>query len=614
MPSRRRAAVASAVSLGLAGALAWATVQEPATVPVTTLADGRDYGIGQLLRDADAVDFAGKTHALRDLRGETATVLAMFDLSCPLAKKWRPELARIEDDFADRGVRFVFIDSTGLDTAEDVAAEAKRLGLDGPILDDAGRTLAKTIGAETSTDMVVLDAAGTRVYRGAIDDQYGLQHTRAEATETYLRDALAAVVDGRPVETPATRAPGCVLDLADVEVAEVAPTYHNRISRIIAQNCQSCHRDGGVAPFALEDYASVKKRAGMIRYVVDNNIMPPWPAGENADHAGFANDRRLSDADIAAILAWADAGGPQGDPADAPLPPSFPDAAGWTIGEPDLVVALPEPQQVKADGFMPYRYLRVPAGLTQDKWVRAMQVRPTAPEVVHHVLVFAVPPEDLDGSPEARYRLRRRFATEAGYFTAYVPGNDRVELPDGLARKIKAGSEIVFQIHYTPNGEATVDQTELGLVFADEPPERESRVYGITDHRLNIPPGAAAHEESASLDISRDVTLLSLMPHMHLRGKSFTYTLTTPDGQTRTLLDVPAWDFNWQFAYRLAKPLAVPKGSRIDVVAQFDNSPDNPFNPDATQRVRLGEQTTDEMLIGYIEYYRNDEPVEVESQ
>ncbi len=594
----------------LAGAIG-----EVGTVPRTAMiVEGDGMRVGRLIPNMGVQAFDGTSHDLHALLGETATVFVMTDLTCPLSGKWRPEVARIASSWRDQGVRFVFVNPTAMDTAEQMEAEFKRLGIHGVAIDDRDRTLTATLGATSTTDVLLLDSAGTLRYRGAVNDQYGLGHAKQEATVHYLNDAIAAVVENRTPSVDATLAPGCVIDLTGAKAVEPELTYHGRISRIVADSCVSCHSEGGVGPFALDTYEAVARRAAMIGFVVDEGIMPPWPAAPlPAGHVGFSNNRALPEADKAAIREWIDAGKPQGDPGNAPLPREQGlAAASWAIGEPDAIFSLPEPQQVNAEGQMSYRYIRVPANFDSDRWVKAIQVKPTAPEVVHHVLVFAVPPEDLDGSDEARYRLRQRFRENAGYFAAYVPGNDHVIFRDGFAKKIEAGSEIIFQIHYTPNGKATVDQCSVGIVFADEPPAREVRVHGIADTRLNIPAGEARHEESTSLPITRDIHLLAVMPHMHLRGSSFRYELTTPDGKTTTLLDVPRWDFNWQLAYRFNEPLAVPQGSRIDVFATYDNSPENPANPDPTAQVGWGDQTDDEMLIGYIEYYRDDEAVGVE--
>ncbi len=332
--------------------------------------------------------------------------------------------------------------------------------------------------------------------------------------------------------------------------------------------------------------------------------MPPWFAAlpESTD-AGlaihWANDRSLADEDRQDLLSWIDGGIPEGNPADAPLPRQYP--AEWEIGEPDLELQIPKSFAVKADGRMPYQHARVETGLTEDRWIQAVEIRPTNPAVVHHVLVFVL---------NAEAESEREIDEEAGFFAAYVPGNTFQVYPEGFAKKLPAGSRLVFQLHYTPNGTATSDQTRLGIVFSDKPPKHMIRNAGISNHRIAIPPGASNHQETASLNVPADVRLLAFMPHMHLRGKAFRYDLVLPDGQRELLLDVPRYDFNWQLEYRLSEPLDVSQGSRIELAGWYDNSDQNPANPDPSTTVRWGPQTDDEMMLGYVEYVLRNETLD----
>ena len=331
--------------------------------------------------------------------------------------------------------------------------------------------------------------------------------------------------------------------------------------------------------------------------------MPPWFAAPTAagQHSPWGNDRSLAERDRAELLAWLDAGKPLGNPADAPLARSFPKE--WEIGTPDAIVQLPNPIEIKATGTMPYQVVTVESGLTEDKWVRGFEIRPTAREVVHHVLVFVQEPGKIGG----RARSGGEEDENGGFFAAYVPGNNHNVLPDGFAKHLPAGAKIRFQIHYTPNGTATRDQLKLGLIFAKEAPEHTVRVAGIGNHRLNIPPGAAHHPESAVIPLPADVKILGFTPHMHLRGAAFRYEAILADGTVRTLLDIPHYDFNWQLNYRYAEPIALARGGKIRATGWFDNSTGNPANPDPTKTVHWGPQTYDEMMLGYVEYYLPDE-------
>ncbi|MEM7560971.1 MAG: redoxin, partial [Planctomycetota bacterium] len=391
----------------------------------------------------------------------------------------------------------------------------------------------------------------------------------------------------------ATTSPGCELFYEQPIEVKTTVTYHNRISRIIQANCIECHRDGGIAPIALETYAQVKDYAGMIRSVVRREVMPPWFAEpqaksdqEGADVLHWANDRSLSDQDKKDLFAWIESGAPEGDSDDAPLPKSFP--GGWLIGKPDREFAFRQPVPVKATGIMPYKHITVETNLDEDKWVRAIEVRPGKLDVVHHVIVSVKAGEG-------------EFDERDGYWGAYVPGNSTLVYPEGYGRRLPKGAKLRFQMHYTPNGTATEDVTRIGIIYCKEPPKHEVRVAGIANPKINIPAHASHHPEEASVTLPSDVEVLAFLPHMHLRGKAALYELES-DGETEKLLDIPRYDFNWQLRYRLAEPRTLQQGDTIRFTAWYDNSKNNPANPNPNTNVDWGQQTEDEMHLGYVEY------------
>ena len=323
--------------------------------------------------------------------------------------------------------------------------------------------------------------------------------------------------------------------------------------------------------------------------------MPPWFAAppESGESSPWANDHSLSERDRSDLLAWLESSDrPLGDPADAPEALVFSDE--WSIGEPDLVISASRAYAIPATGVMPYQYDRVRVELEEDRWVRGYEIQPSERDVVHHVLVHVFEP----GS-----RVTRTGEGGVGYWAAYVPGNAAHVFPVGFARKLPAGATIQFQIHYTPSGEAKKERLRMGLLFAEERPEFEVRTLPVVDRVLRIPPGEPAHVEGTEKKIGFDLPVLGFMPHMHTRGAAFRYAVTYPDGERETLLDIPRYDFNWQLRYELRKPKLIPRGSTIEVTGVFDNSERNRANPDPTRTVRWGAQTSDEMLIGYIEYF-----------
>ena len=512
-----------------------------------------------------------------------ATVLALVSTTCPISKRYVPELIRLAQKFSAEGVEFHFLTTT---KTEDPAT----LNLPGQIHPGENQSMLAALGATCSTDVFVLDAAQTLVYRGAIDDQYGLGYNKPEATQHYLTQALEALLAKTEISTPATEAPGCALDVAPVAASTTGETYHNRISRIIQTNCLECHQQGGVAPFQLETLDQVKAKAGMIRKVVEKGTMPPWMAAPvaNATHSIWAGDRSLMAEDRTALLNWLSNGKPEGVASEAPLPRQ--PHQEWMIGTPDTIYQIPQPIAVKAEGVMPYQNVTIETNLTEDKWVQSWEVQPTAREVVHHVLVFVK-------SPQGKKQPGRD-----EYLAAFVPGHNHITYPRGYGKYLPAGSRLRFQIHYTPNGTATSDQVRVGMKFNPGKPDHVVEVIPIAQSKLRIPPGASHHAESATVPVPAPVELLGFMPHLHLRGKAFRYDVTLPSGETQNLIDIPHYDFNWQLAYRYQYPPILPSGSKIRAIGWYDNSAANPANPDATKLVTWGDQTTDEMMIGYVEY------------
>ena len=329
---------------------------------------------------------------------------------------------------------------------------------------------------------------------------------------------------------------------------------------------------------------------------VTSRAMPPWHAAPEYGH--FANDRRLPDRERETLLAWVEAGAPAGELEHAPRVPTF--AAGWTIGKPDLVIELPAEVTIPASGEVPYHDYVVDPGFTEDIWVRAAEAQPGNRDVVHHIIVDYV----ID-DPLVRRRLEREGIDSRvqGNLGGYVPGDEPLVLGDGLARRIPAGARIHFQMHYTPTGRIETDRSRLGLVLAGAPPRHEVYTGIASSPFIHIPPGATDRRLQADLTFPRAIVLLSMRPHLHLRGKSFEYRALYPDGSDEVLLWVPDYDFGWQTCYVLAEPKALPAGTKLLVTGAWDNSSANRDNPDPSALVSWGEETSDEMMIGFFEYY-----------
>ena len=562
------------------------------TAPV--MADEAKAPIGKKIESFTLNDFHGQPYSLdRYARGK-AVVLAFLGTECPLCKIYAPRLVALSKQYAAQDVVFLGIDPNRQDSATEIAAYARNHGIEFPILKDLKQVIADDVGVTRTPEVVVLDADRKIRYRGRIDDQYGFQknvgYQQPSARAHDLVAALDAITAGEAVATTETNAPGCLIgrDLEPVVDSDV--TYCNQIVRILNHNCVFCHREGQIAPFTLTEYEDVAGWASMIEEVVLQQRMPPWHANEQFGH--FKNDARLSKEDKATISKWVANGAPQGDPSDLPQPPEF--AEGWMISEPDEVVYMSkEPYKVPANGVVDYQYFTVDPGWTEDKWITEIEPRPGNPAIVHHILLFVFPP---DGN------LNDGIGGGNDFLGAFAPGLRPEPLTGGLARYVPAGSKLIFQMHYTPNGSPQEDLSYCGFVFTD-PAEvsREVRVTSAINAVFEIPPHNEDFPVSARYIFTEDSLLLTLMPHMHLRGKAFRYEATYPDGRKEVLLDVPRYDFGWQTNYRLAEPKLMPRGTRMDCYARFDNSEDNLNNPDPEVAVRFGDQTFDEMMIGFFE-------------
>lgn len=379
--------------------------------------------------------------------------------------------------------------------------------------------------------------------------------------------------------------------------AKTSSTFTRDVAPILFNRCVDCHRPGEIAPMSLLSYQEVRPWAKSIRQRVVERSMPPWSADP---HVGkFSNNPSLSQKEIDAIVSWVDAGAPKGDDKDMPPTPKF--VEGWTIGRPDVVLAMQEEYAVPADGTVPYLYFTIPTNFKEDKWIQAMEIRPGNRSVVHHVIAF------VQEAGASAGRGGRGGEGGRGQLGGITPNKSGVVFAPGTARLIKAGSSVVFQMHYTTNGQATTDRTSIGLVFSKEPPNKTLVTGSAMNVRFAIPPGDNNYEVKSSTTFKEDVHLATFMPHMHFRGKDFTYTAVYPDGRSEVVLRVPKYDFNWQLTYVLEKPLALPKGTRLDCVAHFDNSTKNKFNPDPTKEVRWGDQTWEEMMIGWFTFTRDAE-------
>ena len=516
-------------------------------------------------------------------------MIAVLGTECPLVKQYAVKLQKLADEYSERGVAVLAFDANRQDSLAEIAAFAKTNSLTFPILKDVNQQVVDSLQASRTPEVFVLDSTRIVRYRGRVDDQFAVGGKfRKAPTRDDLKSAIDELLEGKPVSVVETTAVGCLIGRAREPKKDSTVTYSNQISRVLQKHCVECHRPGEIAPFSLTEYQEVAGWADMIVEVTRSHQMPPWHA--SPDYGHFSNARRLSQEEINLLQEWAIAGTPEGSPADLPAPSAY--TEGWQLPrQPDQVVWMSEKSYaIPAEGTVKYQYFTVDAGLTEDKWISAAEIIPGNRSVVHHVIVFMTASGKL-------------FEEEQQMVLAYVPGMRVAPFGKGMAKRIPKGSKLIFQMHYTPNGIASEDRTRIGLVFAD-PAEitHEVRTAVASNRRFRIEPQKDNQSfESRSVNIPVEMQLISLSPHMHLRGKSFRYELTLPDGTKETLLDVPRYDFNWQTSYLLSEPRTIPQGSKLKAYATFDNSPNNLANPDPSMTVTWGDQSWDEMLLGYFD-------------
>ena len=547
-------------------------------------------------------DHLGKEHSLADFADHDFVVVAFLGTDCPLAKLYAGRLQAIADEYAKRSVAVVAVMSNTQDSLAKTAAFVKQHHISYPVLKDRQNEVADQFGAERTPEVFLLDRERAIRYHGRVDDQFLVGVMRDKPTRTDLRLAIDELLAGKPVSVPQTESEGCIIGRAHKLSGDNSITYTRDIAPILQARCVDCHRAGEIGPFELTSYDEAAGWGEMISEVVHKQRMPPWHA--NPKFGSFANDRSMPTHEKELLYKWVKNGCPEGNPADLPALRQF--TSGWQLPrKPDLVLSMAEPFSVPAEvgrEGVPYQHFRVPTNFSEDRWVAAIEVQPGNRAVVHHTIVYVEPPGG---------KRRRDWI----FLAAYVPGLRSVPLPANSAKRIPAGSTLVFEMHYTPNGSVQQDQTQVGFLFADvKDVEKEVITTEIGNLQFEIPPGESSYVATAtSRPTTQEVTLLSMSPHMHLRGKAFRYELVLPTGEREVLLDVPAYDFNWQTRYVLSEPRTLPVGSVIHCRAVYDNSEANLANPDPTKTVRWGDQSWEEMMLGFFDVIlpRDDQRKEI---
>jgi thiol-disulfide isomerase/thioredoxin len=542
-----------------------------------------------------------------------ATVLLFLSTHCPISNLYAPRLAALNKSFAKRGVRFVGVYSESNVTITDVTQHAKSHSLTFPTILDKAGVRAKKYGATLTPEAVVLDTTGAVRYRGRIDNSSDTSKVKSRD----LANALESLTQGKSVSKPRTVAFGCAIQAVfatpTTDTSKDLITYTRDIAPILNKNCVSCHREGQIGPMPLTNYKNVAAWAEQIKRVTQARTMPPW---HEKSEGKFHDERRLTPGQIGLVEGWARNGLPEGAAKDLPKPPTF-SASNWTLGEPDVLFEMPLHYKVSADGKDIYRCFIIPTNIATDKWIAGIAFEPGNPIVVHHASVFvdtsgaARKLDAMDAEPGYTNPTPGNgpgFPTPLGALGGWTPGHTPRRLPEGIALQLPKGADLVLEVHYHSSGKPETDKTRFGLYFAKGPIDKRLHMADISNATFQIPAGDSDYVATATATIPFDITLFSISPHMHNLGRSMAMTATLPDGRKIPMVDVPNWDFRWQPSYRYKTLLKLPRGTRVDLTAHFDNTDKNPYQPNHPPRlVKWGESSSDEMCTCFLSYTLDSE-------
>lgn len=543
------------------------------------------------------IDHQGASHELYYYSDVNAVVVLVQGNGCPIVRNALPRFKELRDEYAAKNVQFLMLNSNLQDTRTSVSKEAAEYGYDIPILIDDTQIIGESLGLVRTGEVFVVDPKTWSVaYHGALDDRLVYENQKPEAKHHYLKDALDDMLAGRDVRVPAVDALGCLINFASqrTRAQHASISYAEEIAPLLREKCVSCHREGGIGPWAMTDYDMVRGFSLMMREVVRTKRMPPWHA--DPLHGAYSNDRSLTSEQASLLVHWIEAGAPRGQGPD-PLAEDDHVWSDWMtaseLGAPDYVIDIP-PMEIPATGVVDYQYHFVENTLGKDVWVKGAEILPGDRAVLHHVITSF---GELETEGPRKGRLKRK--GQAG-LRGYAPGITSQAFPEETGIFLPAGATLEFQMHYTPTGKATVDASQLGIWVYEEAPKHRVFSMFMVNTDIKIPPHAKAHEDSAEWQVPKDAIVYNLMPHAHFRGKAAEFRFVYPDGTEELVLSVPDYDFNWQTTYELDEPKYTPAGTRIVQTFWWDNSAQNLANPDPTIEVAWGEQSWDEMLFGAI--------------
>ena len=565
------------------------------------------FGLGVL---AACALIAGLTGFTKDdtKPKKVGSVLLVLSTDCPVAMRYTPRINSLSEKYSAKGFDFKAIFPNDLETRRGIEQYKSERSYAFPCELDLGAELARKQGIKIVPTILIFDGLGKKVYEGAIDDSKELNLVKSK----YAEEAFEAILAGKKPTVAKTDSFGCVLMPADPVPSEAKVSYAEHVAPILFEHCVDCHRPNEVAPFSLLDYQTAKKWAPMIESVTASRRMPPWKAVHG--YGDFKDENVLTEVEIETLRRWAKAGAVRGNSEKEPVPPVA--ASEWPLGEPDLILQPDKAYNLEAEGDDVYRHYVLKTNFKETRFVKAMAVKPGNPKVVHHVIAFldeknaSHARDGQDGQPGYSTAGGGPGFLPDGSYGGWAPGLRTQRTPSGIAFELNPGATVVLQVHYHKSGKPETDRTRIGLYFAKEPIEKVMNLAWLANPLFRIPAGAESHKVSFNFPIPADATVYSVMPHMHLLGRSMKADVILPDGNTRPLILVDDWDFNWQMNYMFKEPVKIPAGSKVRVEAVYDNSTKNRNNPNSPPKpVMWGEQTTDEMFLMVASYTLDKERV-----
>jgi hypothetical protein len=543
-------------------------------------------------------DETGSFHRLSYYNDCKAIVLYVQGNGCPIIRNAMDDLRQVVDEYSERGVTFFMINSNIQDNRKNIRKEAVEFDFPVPVLIDEVQLIADALDINITAEAIVLDPITREIlFRGPINDRLDYESQKGSIRNHYLKEALDHILEKETIESKRIFTKGCKVTRLSTINKYRELTYTEDIAPILESHCVRCHNENGIAPWSMTDYNTILGWSSMMKEVLISKRMPPWKADPYIGE--FENSFAIEDSNVRKIIQWIDGGMSYGNGVD-PLTSIDIKDKGWQAGSPDKIVTLKN-EIVPASKLIPYRYQQIDLDLEEDTWLRGVEIKPGNSKVVHHIVLT-----NTETNKQSLITSRKTLPWTDNYIALGGGADQLTMFPENTGVLLLKGTVLTIQIHYTPIGKEVIDQTRLGFYFHEDPPDKEFYALSPSNIDFTIPPFARNYRLTAVDSIERDIDIHYIVPHMHYRGKSIKFMVEFPNDSLSTIVSIPDFNFNWQWLYKLKNPLSIPKGSKIIVEGIYDNSFQNPLNPDPYQELKYGIQSTDEMLIGFFNYTLNE--------